>query len=137
MEPIRILTVDDFAETHELLEAYLCTEAVRIVARCPSAGRAPHRADALRPDLVIADVWLPDMSGFKLVEMLKRQNPKLKIIVTSGGEYRDEAILAGADTFIPKEHLFKELIWTIRGLFPHRFNPVNIALPDAMEARNV
>lgn len=77
MEPIRVLTVDDFSETHELLEACLSAEDVRIVARCPSAGRALHRADALRPHLVIADVWLPDMSGFKLVEVLKRQNPKL------------------------------------------------------------
>jgi len=137
MESIRILTVDDFPETHELLEAHLCAEAVRIVARCPSAGRALIRADALRPDVVIADVWLPDMSGFKLVEVLKRQNPKLKIILTSGGEYRDEAILAGADTFKPKEHLFKELIWTIRGLFPHRFKPANVVLSGAVEARNV
>jgi DNA-binding NarL/FixJ family response regulator len=135
MEPIRILTVDDFPETHELLEAHLCAEAVRIVARCSSAGRALHRANALRPDLVIADVWLPDMSGSKLVEMLKRQNPKVKIIVTSGGEYRDEAILA--DAFIAKGHLFKELIWTIRGFFPHRFKPVNVALPSAVEAPNV
>ncbi len=63
--------------------------------------------------------------------------PSSKSQSTSGGEYRDEAILAGADTFIPKEDLFKELIWTIRGLFPHRFKSANVVLSGAVEARNV
>lgn len=60
-----------------------------------------------KADLVLLDLVLPQMSGFEVIENIRRKNlsPGVKIIVFSNlsqSEDRDKAIKLGADGFIPK-----------------------------------
>jgi DNA-binding NarL/FixJ family response regulator len=127
MDPIRIVTVDDYSVVNELLEDYLLGEPFQIVAHCLTGYRALLRVDTLKPDLVITDVWLPDMSGFELVQHLKRQYPKVKIIAISVQDYVTEASQAGVDAFISKDQLYDNLVPTLRSLFRQRVR--GLALP--------
>jgi DNA-binding NarL/FixJ family response regulator len=64
--------------------------------------------------------------------LLKRRNPKVKVIVTSSAENTWEAMtlarkaaLAGADAFLPKDRLIAELLPAIDRLFPGRLRSTN------------
>ncbi len=128
MNPIRIVTVDDYSAITDLLEEYLFGEPFQILAHCQTGHRALLRVHTLKPDLVITHVWLPDMSGFELAKHLKRQYPQVKIMAISVQDYEAEASQAGIDAFVSKDQLHDELVPMLRGLFGRRVRDVRLPL---------
>lgn len=56
------------------------------------------------PQLVIVDARLPRMDGIEVTLCLRRENPWMRIIVTSAFEHmREEVMNAGADAFVTKD----------------------------------
>jgi len=73
-----------------------------------------------RPDLVVADLYMPVMDGFTLVEQI-RSDPEVMMIPilaisAGGGEARRRAIELGVDVYLPKPVRFAEILGTIRAL---------------------
>lgn len=67
------------------------------------------------PDLIILDLFMPDMDGFKLCKNIKtdESTKKIKILILSGHgtkENQDKALSLGADAFLCKPSLKKEII---------------------------
>ncbi len=74
----RILVVDDEASVLEALEALLTREGHEVL-RAHDGATALRQAEVERPDIVLLDLHLPDLSGFEVVNRL-RQLPNLEAV---------------------------------------------------------
>jgi DNA-binding NarL/FixJ family response regulator len=76
-----------------------------------------------RPQLVLMDVCLPDANGIELTARIKAAAPGVAVIVISyldGQAYVEQALAAGASTYVSKDRLLSELIPAIAGVLdPH------------------
>lgn len=118
--PCSILIVEDdpiiAAEIKEILE----TEEDLSVIRAVENGRdAVIAIRELKPKLVLLDIVLPDITGLSVMRECKRRNLQTEfLIVSSFEDYAKifESIISGANGYITKERLHKELIPSIRDL---------------------
>ncbi|MGH2625572.1 MAG: response regulator, partial [Anaerolineales bacterium] len=115
---IRVLIVDDFAETRENIRKLLQFESdIEVVGAARSGQEALQLASELDPDVVLMDINMPDMDGIVATETLLKQVPHTQIIilsVQSEGDYVRRAMRAGARDFIAKPPSGDELVAAIR-----------------------
>lgn len=79
-----ILVVDDDPEVREIVAEFLL-DAGYSVAQAEGGPQALQLLDrGIRPDLVITDIRMPEMSGIELADRMSRTYPELKIILISG-----------------------------------------------------
>jgi DNA-binding NarL/FixJ family response regulator len=101
-----VLIADDSRPLRERLIA-LCGEVdgIRVVGQAGDCREALARADALRPDVVVLDVRMPDGSGIDVLSQVKRARPAPVVIMLTGHalpQYRTRCLAAGADFFFDK-----------------------------------
>ncbi len=71
------------------------------------------------PDLVILDIMLPGINGFKVCENIREKNKKVKIIAVTGydtEENKNKILAAGADAYFPKPLKINELLMCMHDL---------------------
>ena len=139
MPPPRIL----IAEDHRLI-AELYTHLLRpqfLVVGIVSDGQSLLRkAHELRPDLVIADISLPLLSGLKALTELRQRQPKLKIVVATmndDSEIATEAFRRGANGYFLKTETARSLLKAIQEVLnggAYASSPLSIVRPSAFEA---
>jgi CheY-like chemotaxis protein len=97
-----ILVVEDEAPIRELLVVLLRARGHRVVTAANGA-LALARVEEERPDLVLADVMMPVMSGLELCQRLKGEpaTAATPVILMSAVDAR-YVVDAGADAFVPK-----------------------------------
>jgi DNA-binding response OmpR family regulator len=115
---VKVLVVDDHAETRQLLARTLLGEGHRVLtaADCDGAAAAVGGDDF---DVIILDVMLPDGSGVDLARRLREQEIATPILLlTARGEVRDRVagLDAGADDYLPKPFAVAELRARLRAL---------------------
>ena len=132
----RILIVDDEKSIRTTLAAILNDEGYRPIA----AGSGPEalaRIGEEVPDVVILDIWLPDMDGIDTLAELKRQWPELPVIMVSGHGTIETAVKAtklGAYDYIEKPlSLEKTLLVIDRALEHARLERENRLLRERIE----
>lgn len=117
---IRVLIVDDIAETRENIRKLLQFESDVVVVGAARTGlEAIEIARETEPDVVIMDINMPDMDGITATEELVRDVPFAQIVmlsVNNDSDYVRRAMRAGARDFIAKPPSADELISTIRTL---------------------
>jgi DNA-binding NarL/FixJ family response regulator len=103
-----ILIVDDHAEFRahagELLEA----AGYQVVGSCPDGESALSTIAALRPDVVLLDVQLPDIDGFGVIERARIAGDDPVVVLTStrdAADYGSRIARSGAAGFISKLEL--------------------------------
>jgi DNA-binding NarL/FixJ family response regulator len=111
---IRILIVDDdpFTVTVQIRELLELGKKAELVGVAHDGAEGLREARRLDPDLVLMDVRMPVMDGFKATRLLKEENPDVAVVVISafgGEEYKRAAEENGADAFITKTSLDKDL----------------------------
>lgn len=120
----RIVLVEDHAILRDGLRALLDFESDLTVVGAVGDGAAALRAvNELHPDLVIADVSLPDRSGIALIGELLSLHPALRLLVlTAHGteEYIRAALNAGAHGYVLKDSGRNDLILAIRAVVAGR-----------------
>ncbi|HXE71849.1 MAG TPA: response regulator, partial [Candidatus Nitrosotenuis sp.] len=84
----RILLVDDDPGVLRLCSRALSSWGVTLLPR----GRAQevHESEAADLDLLITDLQMPGMSGLELLDLLRRRNPELPVLVITGSEAHDQ-----------------------------------------------
>src|SRR5207302_10187015 len=114
----RIMLVDDHEVVRQgvrtMLEAH---PDLAVVAEAGSVREAVIRARAVRPDVVVMDVALPDGSGIEATRQIRSELPRTEVIMLT--TYADEealfaSILAGAAGYVLKEIRGGELARAIR-----------------------
>jgi DNA-binding NarL/FixJ family response regulator len=100
-------------------------ERVKIIGMARSAEEALPEIEAMRPDLVIADVCLPGADGVTMATELRAANPEQRIILISVDKLRTPLPPRRqcADAFVAKLDLASQLAPTVRLLFPKIFAP--------------
>jgi len=117
-EKIRILIVDDIADTRDNLAKLIGFEPDMEVAGTADGGQAAvNLAKKERPHVILMDINMPDMDGITATEIISNTVPESPIIMMSvQGEqdYLRRSMLAGAREFLVKPFSADELINSIR-----------------------
>jgi pilus assembly protein CpaE len=117
-EKIRVLIVDDIAETRENIRKLLQFEAdVEVVGAARSGQEAIDLAKETKPDVVLMDINMPDMDGITATERIRHIAPHTQIVILSvqgDPNYMRRAMLAGARDFLTKPPTIDELVSAIR-----------------------
>lgn len=115
---IRLLLVDDHAVVRSGLRMLLESEAdVEIAGEAGTAGEALEAVTRLKPDVVLMDIGLPDMSGIDAAREIKRLHPDTAIValtIHEDEEYFFKMLEAGASGYVPKRAAPEELQAAIR-----------------------
>src|SRR5512139_1266494 len=115
---IKVLIVDDVAETRENIRKLLQFEAdVEVVGAAGTGREAVQIAGEIKPDVVLMDINMPDMDGITATEMIRRNDPSMQVVILSvqgDPNYMRRAMLAGARDFLTKPPAVDELTGAIR-----------------------
>ena len=111
--PITVVLVDDHEEIRELFTQVLLLDGrIEVVGTADSGRAAIDVVGRRKPDVVVIDFVLPDMSGATAIEMLLAESPDSKVITVSGlgapGAYQ-AAANAGSAAWIRKSNAVKDL----------------------------
>jgi pilus assembly protein CpaE len=119
-DKIRVLIVDDFAETRESLRKLLQFEGdMEVVGTARGGKEAISLTKDTQPNVVIMDINMPDMDGIAATEAVLQVAPRAQVAilsVQSESDYIRRAMLAGARAFLTKPPSADELVATIRKL---------------------
>jgi len=117
-DKIRVLIVDDIAETRENIRRLLQFERdMEVVGGARTGKEAITLARESQPHVVIMDINMPDMDGITATEAMLKELPNTQIVILSvqnEPDYMRRAMLAGARDFLPKPPSADELVSTIR-----------------------
>src|SRR5574341_105999 len=117
-EKIRVLIVDDVADTRENVRKLLQFEAdVEVVGAARSGKEGIQLSQELNPDVVLMDINMPDIDGITATETIRQKSPQIQVVILSvqgDQNYMRRAMLAGARDFLTKPPMGDELISAIR-----------------------
>ena len=116
--PINVLVVDDEAVLAEMVSMALRYERWNI-ATAGDGSSALESARSQRPDVVVLDVMLPDMSGLDVLRKLREQNPQLPVLLLTAKdavEDRIAGLTAGGDDYVTKPFSLEEVVLRLRAL---------------------
>lgn len=116
--PIRVFIVDDNRLLREGLSAMLAEiEDLEVVGAAENGASALVRIQAVRPDVALLDIGLPDKDGIEVTRSLHNALPAVKILILGLADLTGEimaCIEAGAAGYVTKEASFDYLVDTIR-----------------------
>ncbi|HEY5269211.1 MAG TPA: response regulator [Anaerolineales bacterium] len=117
-EKIRVLIVDDIAETRENVRKLLQFEAdIEVVAVARTGREAIKLTEETNPDVVLMDINMPDMDGIAATEAIRQKMPAVQVVILSvqgDQNYMRRAMLVGARDFLTKPPMPDELVAAIR-----------------------
>jgi two-component system, OmpR family, alkaline phosphatase synthesis response regulator PhoP len=113
--PKKILVVDDKAELRTLLKSYLTQEGFEVIVS-RDGQEALYNARREKPDLVILDLMMPEMSGYEFLRTYNREADTPVIILTARLDENDKVLglELGADDYVTKPFSLRELTARVR-----------------------
>ena len=106
--PTTVVIVDDHEEFRAAARAWLEADGFQVVGEAADGESALAEVVRLRPEVVLLDVQLPDISGFDVAEELAlNDEPPVVVLISSrnGSSYRKRLATTPARGFISKEDL--------------------------------
>jgi DNA-binding response OmpR family regulator len=118
-----ILVVEDDPILRSQIKDHLEDEGQFKVLEAPSARSAYDQLAAVKPDLVVLDLVLPDSSGYEVCEHIRKEprTSDVPVLVVSARllpSHRAQAEEAGATAFMPKPYAKRELLKHLKALLP-------------------
>ena len=118
MNRIRVL----IAEDHETVRQGLCAlladrPDIEIIGEASNGRAAVERALALKPDVAVLDLSMPEMSGLAATREIKERLPEVAVVAMTrhtDDAYDQELLIAGASGYVLKQSSVEELLNAIR-----------------------
>ena len=128
-----ILLVDDERMITEVLEAYLRKDGYEVVTS-DNGLDALRKADSVKPDLIVLDLMLPDISGEEICRLLRKESdvPILMLTAKSGEDERINGIVLGADDYVTKPFSPREVVVRIQAILRRARKSVAPALNEQL-----
>lgn len=117
-QPVTVLVVDDEPVLAEMVSMALRYEGWNITT-AGDGSSAIAAARRQRPDVVVLDVMLPDMSGLDVLHKLRSENPGLPVLLLTAKdavEDRIAGLTAGGDDYVTKPFSIEEVVLRLRAL---------------------
>ena len=116
--PIRVFLADD----HEIVRRGVAAlidgqDDMEVVGEAATAAQARARILAVRPDVAVLDVRLPDGSGIDVCRAVKQAEPGIRCLMLTAYDDEDalrSAIIAGADGYVVKDIRASTLLDDVR-----------------------
>jgi DNA-binding NarL/FixJ family response regulator len=119
-KPIRVLIADDHPIFRTGLSAIIANESdIRVVGEASNGREAVEQFQALRPDVTLLDIRMPEMDGIDALVAIRKQHLSARIIVLTtypGDALAQRALKAGALGYILKGMVRKDLVENIRAV---------------------
>jgi two-component system response regulator NreC len=114
----RLMLVDDHAVVRTGLRMLLeVEEDMQIVGEAETASEALNQIARLKPEVVLMDIGLPDLSGIEATRKIKSLAPETAVValtIHEDEEYFFKMLEAGASGYVPKRAAPEELLTAIR-----------------------
>ncbi|MBJ6799876.1 response regulator [Geomonas propionica] len=119
LKDVKILIVDDEIFFRQVLRAVLEKIGFTVVGEAGDGAEALERYRALRPHIVIMDIYMPDMNGIDATKNLLAFDPNARVLMASASDFDSDtqaALDAGAKGILMKPFVPKEIYEMIRKL---------------------
>lgn len=118
VKPITVLLADD----HPLVQDGIRTrfediEDIEVIGVASNGQELLDQAEALNPDVIIADISMPIINGLEATRILSQSHPQIKVLILTmhdNKEYMQNAIDSGAKGYILKDQPASEMIDAVR-----------------------
>jgi DNA-binding NarL/FixJ family response regulator len=112
--PIQLMLVDDQDLIRESLHIVLDMDPdIEVVALAENGKAALEKCEALKPNLVLMDIHMPEMNGVEATSAIKQRYPETKVVILTTFQeidYVTDALSAGAEGYLLKAIHPKDLI---------------------------
>jgi DNA-binding NarL/FixJ family response regulator len=117
---IKILLADDHTIVRQGLKLILAAHGdLEVVGEAANGREAVELAAALKPDIVLMDVAMPELNGIEATRRIVQAAPRLRVLVLSMHKeavYVREILKAGARGYILKDAIDTELVNAVRSV---------------------
>src|SRR5215470_18662706 len=114
MPSLRVLVVEDFVPFSQFIRSTLAEWLdVQVIGEASDGLEAVHRAEQLKPDLILLDIGLPKLNGIEAARQIRQLCPESRIIFVSQEADADivqEALSFGALGYVLKPMARGELL---------------------------
>ncbi len=121
MTKIKVTLVDDHQLVRDGIRALLSgLDDIEVITEASDAKSILEKLKLIKPDVMIVDISLSEMSGIELTKIITTEYPTIKVIVLSmytNQEFIFNAIKAGAKGYLPKNITREELLDAIREVY--------------------
>jgi NarL family two-component system response regulator LiaR len=117
-DPIRVFIADDHAIVRKGIAAVLeIVPDIDVVGEAENGREAVAQVEALRPDVILMDLVMPEMDGIEAIRRIQDRQPETRILVLTTFAGEDKifpAVKAGALGYHLKDSRPEELVQAIR-----------------------
>ena len=120
MNTLRILLADDHVMLREGLRSLVGAQAdMEVVGEADDGRDALFKARALRPDVVVMDISMPELNGIRATEQVRTCCPATKVLALTAYDddgYLRQLLEAGASGYLLKKAAAEELVKALRAV---------------------
>lgn len=120
-EKIQVMIVDDHPVVRRGIQSLLSEEEdIQVVGEAVNGKDAIEKAESLKPDVILMDLVMPEMSGIEAIEKITASHPDARILVMTSFAADDKvfpSIKAGALGYLLKDSDPEDLIRMIRQVY--------------------
>jgi len=138
MAHARVLVVDDDRKTVDIARLYLEKNGYRVLTAY-DGRQALEIVRQRKPDLMVLDVMLPELDGFDLCRILRREGNQVPIIMLTARTLDEDKLLGldlGADDYVTKPFSPRELVARVRAVL-RRVGDTSERGPDKVSFGNL